>query len=402
MSELLRERAQYSKGKTPIIAKYLVDHKQLFNEIAGRGFLNLPGYAFDAENDIEMAAKFGLSELNYKIMAETIERELKQTGLDYDQAYKLAMMAWEVEKQDLIEDWEAELAGIKQGMAEEEEVKERLSNEVDARQTVLITAKTAIELEMEGYRTTLAGLDGTVAPYEVLLANAKLLTAQKKLELIPIIEEIITKEGELLTLEASKATYYADLIAAEQEVATKKQAMIPGLSELATVIQEHAARIPDQISTEQAIAAEKITQSNIAVDLANSKVEEMNTEIENETKRLGISEAERDLKDLKFDNAQDLIAYEIEKDTEYQNTLLESYETIRTADEESAATIQAKKLQLNDIKNATELSSVSTLSEAKVGNAYNETLAEVFKIEQQTTLQKAAKITATLEHLVGQ
>lgn len=402
MSELIREQAQYSKGKTPIIAKYLVDHKQLFNEIAGRGFLNLPGYAFDAENDIEMAAKFGLSELNYKIMAETIERELKQTGLDYDQAYKLAMMAWEVEKQDLIEDWEAELAGIKQGMAEEEEVKERLSNEVDARQAVLITAKTAIELEMEGYRTTLAGLDGTVAPYEVLLANAKLLTAQKKLELIPIIEEIITKEGELLTLEASKATYYADLIAAEQEVATKKQAMIPGLSELATVIQEHTARIPDQISTEQAIAAEKITQSNIAVDLANSKVEEINTEIDNETKRLELSEAERDLKDLKFDNAQDLIADEIQKDTEYQNTLLESYETIRTADKESAATIQAKKLQLNDIKNATELSSVSTLSEAKVGNAYNETLAEVFKIEQQTTLQKAAKITATLEHLVGQ
>ena len=402
MSELIRERAQYTKGKTPIIIKYLVDHKQLFNEIAGRGFLNLPGYAYDAENSIEMAAKMGLSELNYKIMAETIERELKQTGIDYDQLYKDAIMAWEVEKQDLIEDWDHELAGIKQGMAEEEEVKERLGLEVDARQSVLITAKTAIELEMEGYRTTLAGLDGATAPYEVSLANAKLLTAQKKLDLIPIIQEIITKETELLGLESNKTAEYTKLMNAEQAVATKKQQLIPGMAELATVMQEHASLIPSQISIEGDIANEKLEQATIAVELAENKVEEINAEIDAETTRLELSGAQRDLKDLQFDNAQNLIKSEIDKDTEYQNALADSIDTMMDNDRQTAAKLLSDKEALNDIKNDTEYESTKTLEEAQASAVSNKTTADIFKIEEETALKIANQITATLTHLIGQ
>jgi hypothetical protein len=402
MSELIRERAQYTKGKTPIIIKYLVDHKQLFNEIAGRGFLNLPGYAYDAENSIEMAAKMGLSELNYKIMAETIERELKQTGIDYDQLYKDAIMAWEVEKQDLIEDWDHELAGIKQGMAEEEEVKERLGLEVDARQSVLITAKTAIELEMEGYRTTLAGLDGATAPYEVSLANAKLLTAQKKLDLIPIIQEIITKETELLGLESNKTAEYTKLMNAEQAVATKKQQLIPGMAELATVMQEHASLIPSQISIEGDIANEKLEQATIAVELAENKVEEINAEIDAETTRLELSGAQRDLKDLQFDHAQNLIKSEIDKDTEYQNALADSIDTMMDGDRQTAAKLLSDKEALNDIKNDTEYESTKTLEEAQASAVSNKTTADIFKIEEETALKIANQITATLTHLIGQ
>ena len=238
MSEILREQAQWRNGKTPIIGKYIGEHKKLFDEIAGRGFLNLPGYAYDAENQLELAAKMGLSELNYKIMHETIERELKQAGIDFNVEYAEAAMAWELEKQGLLSAWDHELAGIKQGMATEEEVLARLALEVDARQVVLIAAKSAIDLEMEGYRKALADLDAATAPYEVQLANAKVLTAQKKLEVIPILQEIISKERELLVLEQGKAIEYTALMNVERQIADKQGEIIPTLQTIISKEQE--------------------------------------------------------------------------------------------------------------------------------------------------------------------
>src|SRR5574343_495478 len=102
MSNTLRELSSWRKEKTPIIRKYIADHYKLMAEIAGRGFLNLPGYAYDAENELELIAKLGLSEVNYKILSETIERELKQQGIDYNLQHRNAAMAWEVEKQALM------------------------------------------------------------------------------------------------------------------------------------------------------------------------------------------------------------------------------------------------------------------------------------------------------------
>ncbi len=402
MSEILREQAQWRIGKTPIIGKYIGEHKKLFDEIAGRGFLNLPGYAYDAENQLELAAKMGLSELNYKIMHETIERELKQAGIDFNVEYAEAAMAWELEKQGLLSAWDHELAGIKQGMATEEEVLARLALEVDARQVVLIAAKSAIDLEMEGYRTTLAELDGATAAYKVQLANAKLLTAQKKLDLIPIIQEIITKETELLGLESNKTAEYTKLMNAEQAVATKKQQLIPGMAELATVMQEHASLIPSQISIEEDIANEKLEQATIAVELAENKLEEINAEIDAETTRLELSGAQRDLKDLQFDNAQNLIKSEIDKDTEYQNDLADSIDTMMDGDRQTAAKLLSDKEALNDIKNDTEYKSTKTLEEAQASAVSNKTTADIFKIEEETALKIANQITATLTHLIGQ
>ena len=77
MAHNLRESAQWRKEKTPIVRQYVGDHNKLMSEIAGRGFLNLPGYAYDLENELELRLKLGLSEINYKILSETIERELK-------------------------------------------------------------------------------------------------------------------------------------------------------------------------------------------------------------------------------------------------------------------------------------------------------------------------------------
>lgn len=401
MSELLREQAQWRIGKTPIIGKYIGEHKKLFDEIAGRGFLNMPGYAYDAENQLELAAKMGLSELNYKIMHETIERELKQAGIDFNVEYAEAAMAWELEKQGLLSAWDHELAGIKQGMATEEEVLARLALEVDARQVVLIAAKSAIDLEMEGYRKALADLDAATAPYEVQLANAKLLTAQKKLELLPIIEEIIVKEGELIVLEAGKTDYYRQLIDAEREVAEKKQTLVPGLTKLATAIQRHAALMPTQIETEKDIAEEKTAQAQAKREIADNDVERMTKEIETATKDIEINEAKRDLADKKFDNEQELIAIETDKETEYQDHLNGSFDTVQDDEENTQSKIIADKETIHSTVNETRKGSANRITTAQKDAEASSTDADIHRMRGVADAQAAAKITASLTHLIG-
>lgn len=401
MSEILREQSSYRKGKTPIINKYLVDHKKIFNVIAGRGFLNLPGYAYDVENQLELAAKMGLSELNYKILAETIEREIKQTGLDYNNSYATAMMAWEVEKQALIAAWDAELAGIKQGMVAEEEVLNHLAIEVDARQAVLITAKTALDVEMEGYRTQLAQLDSATASYEVQLANAKLLTAQKKLELLPIIDRIIAKEQELIALEQNKATYYSQLMAAEQEVANKKQQLVPGLAELANKTMEYANLIPSQIGIEQQIAQEKLTQANVKKTLAGKDTERLEVEIDAERKNVDISAAKRNLNDKKFENDQSLTALEIRKDTDYQNDANVSFDTIIQDERATQAQIISNKTEINTIENRSDLKSAQTIVKAGIDADNSSANAEAYGRRRVAEIEAASQITAQLTHLIG-
>jgi len=401
MSEILREQAQWRIGKTPIIGKYIGEHKKLFDEIAGRGFLNLPGYAYDAENQLELAAKMGLSELNYKIMHETIERELKQAGIDFNVEYAEAAMAWELEKQGLLSAWDHELAGIKQGMATEEEVLARLALEVDARQAVLIAEKSAIDLEMEGYRKALADLDAATAPYEVQLANAKLLAAQKKLELLPIIEEIIVKEGELIVLEAGKTDYFRQLMDAEREVAEKKQTLVPGLTQLATAIQRHAALIPTQIETERNIAEEKTAQAQAKVKIAENDVDRMAEEIKTAAKDIEINEAKRDLADKKFDNEQELIAIETDKETEYQDSLNESFNTVQDDERDTQSKIIANKETINSTVNETRKDSAQRITGAQKDAEASSTAAAIHQMRGVADAQAAAKITASLTHLIG-
>jgi len=401
MTEQSREEAQWRKAKTPVIAKYLEGHKQLFAEIAGRGFLILPGYACDAENELELAAKTGLSELNYNITKETIERELKQTGFDYDQNYKTALMAWEIEKQHLITAWDAELAAIRQGMAEEEEVKNRLSIEVDARQAVLIKAKTAIDLEMESCRKQIAGLEGTAAPYDVQLANAKLLTAQKKLGLIPVIQEIIGKEKELLALEADKADEYAKLAAAEQEAAAKKQSLLPELSNLASVTLQHAGLIPSQTAIEKQIAAEKMAQAKVQKTISGQKTEELKAGLDAQKAKIDVAEAQRELKTLQFEKEQELVGLEADNETEYQNAFDEYHQAMLEGERQTQAALLSDKTEINDIQNDTSYASTVTLTQAGIETSKGITDAELYKEERLADIAKSQKVTATLEHLIG-
>lgn len=401
MADKLRETASWRKQKTPLMREYVGEHSKLLSEIAGRGFLNLPGYAYDMENELELRLKLGLSEINYKILSETIERELKQAGITYDLAYKTALITWETEKQGLMTDWDAELAGIKRGMAADENVKALLALEIAARQATLITAKTAIEEEMEGYKLQLAELDDDTAAYEVQLANAKLLTAQRKLDVIPILEEILVKEGELLGIEALKAAEYTDLLNAKQEVANKKGLLLPGYQELANVTQEHASLIPSQILMEQQIADEKLRQAQAEIKKEQNKLSELEINIDTANVEVETGAAKRDLQEEKFANEQELINLNIDNDNTFQNEVGDFYDRTMDDDRENAAYLNDKKIEINDIEQGTKYDHARTITQSQMAAAAAKNAYDISATYTIAEIDAARKITAKLTHIIG-
>ncbi len=401
MTDKLREAASWRKQKTPLMREYVGEHSKLLSEIAGRGFLNLPGYAYDLENELELRLKLGLSEINYKILSETIERELKQAGLTYDLAYKTARLAWEVEKQALLAAWDAEYAGIKRGMAADEDVVTRLAIEIGRRAITLIEQKTIIETAMEGYKAELTALDALVSPYEVQLANAKLLTAQSKLEIIPILEEIISKELEIISIEQEKAVAYTDLMSAEREFATKKQDLIAPLMELANIINEYRLKLAVQMEYEGQIADEKLAQAESISRKAGLRILGIESEITNERKEIDVKQAKRALALEQTDNENELKRIEINAEQVYQNELLAHNDTIIALDQEALAKIIAAKTLENSTNNETKVARSRTMNSQQDYVSTLITNEEIRKATEIANIEAAASITAKLKHLIG-
>lgn len=249
----------FVKGKGPILTEYLRTRKKLGDAVAGRGFSFEPGFMYDAQNELEIDVKGQLSTLNYQLLEQAIAQDLKRNGLDYDLAFKNAAIAWELDKQDLLTDWDRELMSLKRAQVHEDELLNLLAVEVSKRANVLLAAKTAIDLEAEAIRLQIAELDGTTSEYELQLANAKLATAQKKLKIIPIMQQIVgieegilakeleivgkawllvdkakalvDKEEEILNKNQQIATKQKDILAAEQDVLSAEEILVEDLKE---------------------------------------------------------------------------------------------------------------------------------------------------------------------------
>lgn len=223
---------QWIKNKTPLLREFTLKKRALLSKAASNNYSKLPGWVHSSYNDLELETKLNLSELNYKILSEMVDQDLKQAGVDYDIAYKNAAMAWEAEKAALLAAWEHELANIKLSNFNSENEIELLAIEVAKRGIALLEAKTVIDLEAEGIRKQIAELDGQTGSYEVQLANTKVLTAQKKLTVIPIIQQLITLEQQALVKEMLIVDKNQEIINKQYEVLAVSQLIVDKTYEL--------------------------------------------------------------------------------------------------------------------------------------------------------------------------
>jgi hypothetical protein len=235
----------------------------------------------------------------------------------------------------------------------------------------------------------------------VQLASAKVLTAQKKLEVIPILQQIIIKEQELLVLEGGKAVEYAALMDARREAAIKKQLLIPGYLELANLHQAYAALIPGQIVIETQIAQEKIKQAQAVNTKAGNQLDELNTDIDAANARIRASEAERDVRDARFDTDQNLIKDDIRQESSYQNLSDAFIAALIAGNQSTQGVIVSKKGTENTARNIIKKDSTQTITSADMNAGAAITGAEVYQVKNVSEINAAANITASLKHLIG-
>lgn len=217
---------QWIKNKTPLLREYTLKKRALLTKAAGNNYSKLPGWVYGSYNDLELEVKLGLSELNFKILSEMVEQDLKRSGLDYDIAYKNAVITWEATKAELLAAWEQELADLKLSNDNSDNELKLLAIEIAKRGIALLEAKTALDLEAEGIRKQIAELDGQTGSYEIQLAQARLVTAQRKLEVIPIIQQLIVLEQQALAKEWLIVSKNQEIIDKQNDILVVSQLIV--------------------------------------------------------------------------------------------------------------------------------------------------------------------------------
>ena len=216
------EQQKWYKDKRPVIDEYLATAKKVENQVSSQGFLYRPGFLGATITDVERLSKFKLSDINYEIVKQAIERELAQTGFDYDIAVKEAAIAWELEKSSTMTQLQQEFADNKRVRFLDNQDLDRLEITTNLRKFVIMALKTALDVEMEELRQEMTRVDESTFGAEDALLTAKLLTAQKKLEVIPYIETVLEKQQLVITAEGDNAQRKEALIS-EKELLNDKR-----------------------------------------------------------------------------------------------------------------------------------------------------------------------------------
>lgn len=381
--------------------EYVKNRNVALSAVAGRGFLRMPGFLYDIENDLETDAKRKLSDINYAILQETIERELKQTGLSYDLSYRNLLMDWELRKQELMDAWEAELAGIKMDMAGKEEALARLEIETASRGTILLTAKTEIELQAESLRNQIAALADDTADYEVQMANQKLLTAQKKLEIIPILQQIVSREQELLASEQGKIPYEQELLTAIQATASKKEELVPYTAELATATEAYSGELEKQAEIELDIAEKRIEGAEISVRKAEVRIEEANLREAITGKELELLQAKIVTEDTRDSVDEDVLEAQVSAQQTINAEEQEAAAAINSSDRTTNQTVVSRKESVISINEDTQTTAADEKAAMERYRILTEADYRAEEIDEIAELEQQTKVTAALTHLLS-
>jgi len=260
------EDSRWRREKGPIIDEYLMTVKKVESMVAGQGFLYRPGFLGAAITDIERVTKFKLSDINYEIVKQAIERELAQTGHDYDIAVKNAQIAWELEKTALLTALQQEFTNNKKARDLDNQALDRLEITTNLRKLVIMAAKTAIDMDMEVLRQEMTRVDQSTFSAEDALLAAKLLTAQKKLAVIPYIVTVLEKQQLIIAAEEANADRKTALISAKEELGDKRVQLITAREAIADAVvtliaakQELVAKKVTLIGKKELIAAQETT-----------------------------------------------------------------------------------------------------------------------------------------------
>jgi hypothetical protein len=395
------ENNQWYKSKIPIVEEFSNQHRTLLSTVAGRGFCKIPGFLYEASLTLEETGKNKLSALNYAIVAEAVKRELTQTGHTYTQAYKASRIAFELEKQTLLTALQQEFADIDAVHSLTEEELNRLFVELDIRRTILITTKTAIELQMEALKQELADIDRLTFTNEELLINEKIVTATAKLAVIPYLEALIAAQEKILAAEEANIPLMEGLIDKKELLVDKKLEVVPYLEEKAEKLIELATAILAAIEIEEDRLDVALSKANLGTDKVDNVLDIIEAEKAIEGLRALLYTARHDLQITKIDRQISLTDLsgtnisEISADRTSMMTVLEGHKVaIASSIRDARGTVSDENLSSDG--ETTDISVDANKLATHVVARY-----QADATRQRAEISAVADITSKLIHLIG-
>jgi len=163
---------------------------------------------------------------------------------------------------------EREFAGDKRARELDKEELARMEITVHLRKLVILAAKVSIDEIMEELRQEKLNLERLPFDSKSALLDAQLLTAEKKLEVIPYIEEVLGKQESVIAEEGNNVTLKDVLISAKDLVLDEKANVISSTESLNGKIAELVAAKDALVTVKgQIITAKELLNSQKAISI---------------------------------------------------------------------------------------------------------------------------------------
>lgn len=221
------ESARFAQENQKIVGELHAGVDKALAEAASRGYAAAPGDTLATILAAGQNAKDKLTEGNAKIYDDRRKVLFEQDEFAMKLIVQVSKLAMELYRDELMNALVLE-AAEKDALRDQGNADViRLNAEVDKRQVAIIQARAEMERRITVLKAQLVVAEEGTLVYETALINAQVATAEKKLEIIDSIYQVLAAEELVLAAENRRVETLTVLLAAEMVVADVKKAMVP-------------------------------------------------------------------------------------------------------------------------------------------------------------------------------
>ena len=221
------ESAKWAQVADEMVEKLENGVSQALDKNAAKGFPAPTGATLESILAAGQEVKGKLTEANAKIYEDRRGVIFQIQEFNLKILVRIAKLALEVYQAELLNALaleQSEAEGVRQlDLADVE----RTNVEIEARQVAIMQARAEMEQNIIGYRQQLVAAETESLGSEELLIQAQLETAEKKLEIIDSIYQVLAAEELVLAAERRRGASLELVLEAQQILANIKREMVP-------------------------------------------------------------------------------------------------------------------------------------------------------------------------------
>jgi hypothetical protein len=279
------ESAKFAQASDQMMDKLTDTVEKTLADSAARGFHSPAGDALMTILGASLEAKGAITEANGKIYEERSQMLFQIDEFFLNYLVKVAKLAMDLYREKLMNALAIEAAELTAETERSHADVSRMNSETEARMVAIIRNRAEMEARILVYKRQLIDAQRLTLGAETALVQAQLQTAEKKLEIIDSIYEVLAAEKIVLAAEQRRAAALEEVLAAELIVGEIKKSMIPFYLQKATARMALAEATKEEIPILKAIVELGYDRIDLQIAEEAEKHAERGQELEMEISR---------------------------------------------------------------------------------------------------------------------